>query len=126
MIILNPMWKVVTLAGRKEGNTMNVLFTERAIERLSQEPAQAYQLNPSLGGCSIGADWVTFVGMKELSSEINERFLFTNFKPVLLGHKSDYLFDEDLKVDFNPNTSTFILKSNSQIYMAYMKLEYKN
>jgi uncharacterized protein YqkB len=124
------MWWAVTLAGakygRREDNIMNVLFTERAMERLSEEPAQAYQLNPSLGGCSIGADWVTFVGMKELSAEINEQFLLTNFKPVLLGHKSDHLFNEDLKVDYNPNTSTFILKSNSQIYTAYMKLEYKN
>jgi len=112
--------------GGEEDNNMNVLFTEKAMDRLIQEPAQAYQLNPSLGGCSIGADWVTFVGIKELSEEINEQFLSTNFKPVLLGHKSDHLFNEDLKVDYNPNTSTFILKSKSQIYSAYLKLEYKN
>lgn len=105
---------------------MNVQFSDRAIERLNQEPAIAYQLNPSLGGCSIGADWVTFVGMKELISEMDQQLLSTNFKPVLLGHKSDHLFDEDLVVDYNPNKSTFILKSNSQIYTAYMKLEYRN
>jgi len=130
MNILKPMWRAVTLDGAKfggeEDNNMNVLFTEKAMDRLIQEPAQAYQLNPSLGGCSIGADWVTFVGIKELSEEINEQFLSTNFKPVLLGHKSDHLFNEDLKVDYNPNTSTFILKSKSQIYSAYLKLEYKN
>jgi hypothetical protein len=39
---------------------MDIKFTERAMDRLSQEPALAYQLNPSLGGCSIGADWVSF------------------------------------------------------------------
>ncbi|UGB30970.1 MULTISPECIES: iron-sulfur cluster biosynthesis family protein [Bacillales] len=104
---------------------MNVQFSERAVERLSQEPAIAYELNPSLGGCSIGADWVTFVGLMELDPVIKEQFLSTNFMPVLLGHKSDHLFDEDLVVDYNPSKSTFILKSNSQIYTAYMKLDYK-
>lgn len=64
--------------------------------------------------------------MMELGAEINEQFLSTNSKSVLLGHKSDHLFNEDLKVDYNPNTSTFILKSNSQIYTEYMKLEFKN
>lgn len=55
-------------------------------------------------------------------AEINEQFLSTNFKPVLLGHKSDHLFEIS---ELNPNTTTFILKINSQIYTAYMKLEYK-
>lgn len=101
---------------------MNVTFTNTAVQQLNSIDYPAFQLNPSLGGCSIGADWITFKALSTIEIQEGEIIIETNYKPVILGVKHEIFFEEDMIIDYSKQRNTFTLKSKNEILQPYMPL----
>ncbi|WP_394175665.1 iron-sulfur cluster biosynthesis family protein [Guptibacillus hwajinpoensis] len=102
---------------------MTITFTNAAIDQLNTEDHVAFQLNPSLGGCSIGADWITFKALSAKEAQAGEKLVETNYKPVVLGAKHEAFFKEDMIIDYSSKKNAFMLKSKSEILSPHLPLE---
>ncbi len=102
---------------------LTITFTDAAIEQLNTEDYVAFQLNPSLGGCSIGADWITFKALSSKETQTGEKLVETNYKPVVLGVKHESFFKEDMIIDYSSKRNAYMLKSKSEILSSRLPLE---
>lgn len=102
---------------------MNIMFSERAKEQLTQEKVEGklLKLVYDTDGCGCVVNGVAHLTVNDQVAE-NEIEITTNFIPVWIDRSKLVFFEEEMTIDFLPQYFTFQLKSPNQMINPRMRL----
>ncbi|MBD0380454.1 iron-sulfur cluster biosynthesis family protein [Paenibacillus sedimenti] len=103
---------------------MKITFTDSAIQRLTPALVDGQALLKLVfdtEGCGCSVNGVPTLWLVDTGSEGD---VSADAEPFQLVYKAkdEIFFEENMKIDYQDTTKSFILKSNSQIYNAGMSL----
>ncbi|WP_243386425.1 iron-sulfur cluster biosynthesis family protein [Bacillus kexueae] len=97
---------------------MNIIFTERAKEKMQENiqkhPNRFLKLKYDTEGCGCVVSGVTALWFVEELDWDDER-IETNFVPIYVEKSKKVFLDEEMKIDFQESANTYMLISPGQI-----------